>query len=69
MNEWEDNFPNDWKILKGKWIFKEIKIKNKPKEELLAVTQDRGVLPKSMCDENFVSPDEKGLLSQKLVFE
>jgi len=67
--EWEDNFPNDWEILKGKWIFKEIKVKNKPKEELLAVTQNRGVLPKYMCDENFVTPDEKGLLSQKLVLK
>lgn len=69
VSEWEDNFPNDWKALKGKWIFKEIKIKNKPKEELLAVTQNRGVLPKSMCSESFVSPDEKGLLSQKLVLK
>ena len=69
VNEWEDNFPNDWETLKGKWIFKEIKVKNKPQEELLAVTQNRGVLPKAMCDENFVSPDEKGLLSQKLVLK
>ncbi|WP_282165313.1 restriction endonuclease subunit S [Cellulophaga baltica] len=69
VNEWEDNFPIDWKILKAKWIFNEIKIKNKPKEELLAVTQNRGVLPKSMCSESFVSPDEKGLLSQKLVLK
>ncbi|AOW16867.1 hypothetical protein LPB03_05020 [Polaribacter vadi] len=67
VSEWEDNFPKDWKTLKAKWIFNEIKIKNKPQEELLAVTQNRGVLPKSMCSENFVSPDEKGLLSQKLV--
>ena len=67
VDEWEDNFPTDWDILKGKWIFEEIKIKNKPTEELLAVTQDRGVIPKSMCDENFVTPDEKGLLNQKLV--
>lgn len=67
IEEWEDNFPFNWQVLKGKWIFKEVKIKNKPSEELLAVTQNRGVLPKSMCDENFVTPDEKGLLSQKLV--
>jgi type I restriction enzyme S subunit len=69
VSEWEDNFPNDWGILKAKWIFNEIKIKNKPQEELLAVTQNRGVLPKSMCSESFVSPDEKGLLSQKLVIK
>jgi type I restriction enzyme, S subunit len=69
VNEWVDNFPNNWNVLKGKWIFTENKIKNKPTEQLLAVTQDRGVLPKSMCEENFVSPDEKGLLSQKLVIK
>lgn len=69
VREWEDNFPKNWDTNKGKWIFKEIKVKNMPEEELLAVTQNRGVLPKAMCEENFVSPDEKGLLSQKLVFK
>jgi type I restriction enzyme S subunit len=67
--EWEDNFPSYWKVLKGKWLFNEVKIRNRPNEDLLAVTQNRGVLPKSMCDENFVTPDDKGLISQKFVLK
>lgn len=47
----------DWIEEKAKWIFDEIKIKSQINEELLAVTQDRGVIPKSMCEENFVSPN------------
>jgi type I restriction enzyme S subunit len=47
----------DWIQEKAKWIFDEIKIKNQINEELLAVTQDRGVIPKSLCEENFVSPN------------
>ena len=51
------NQDENWRQEKAKWIFDEINIKNKINEELLAVTQDRGVIPKSMCDENFVSPN------------
>ncbi|SEH06297.1 restriction endonuclease subunit S [Candidatus Venteria ishoeyi] len=50
------NDDSNWKQEKAKWIFEDITIKNKIDEQLLAVTQDRGVLPKSMCNENFVSP-------------
>ncbi|HYG15437.1 MAG TPA: hypothetical protein VEC12_06750 [Bacteroidia bacterium] len=46
-----------YKEEKAKWIFDEINIKNNRDEELLAVTQDRGVLPKNLCEENFVSPN------------
>ena len=61
------NDDRNWKKEKAKWIFEEIKIKNQVNEELLAVTQDRGVIPKSMCEENFVSPNSyEGL---KLVVE
>lgn len=60
--------PQTWRIEKAKRIFSEIKIKNQPTEPLLAATQDRGVLPKDLCTENFVSPsgDLSGL---KLVCE
>ena len=60
--------PQTWRIEKAKRIFSEIKIKNQPTEPLLAATQDRGVLPKDICTENFVSPsgDLSGL---KLVCE
>lgn len=57
--------PN-WELEKAKRIFSEIKIKNYPNEELLAVTQNRGVIPKSLCEENFVLPTT-GIDNQKLV--
>jgi type I restriction enzyme S subunit len=61
------NDDKTWKQEKAKWIFEEVNIKNQINEELLAVTQDRGVIPKSLCDENFVSPNSyEGL---KLVIE
>lgn len=60
--------PKTWRVEKAKRIFIERNIKNKSSEALLASTQDRGVLPKDMCSENFVSPagDLSGL---KLVCE
>jgi type I restriction enzyme S subunit len=57
---------NTWKVEKAKRIFKEFKSTNHPNEQLLAATQKRGVLPKSMCEENFVSPTT-GIEGQKLV--
>lgn len=48
--------PSYWKIEKAKRIFYEVNLRNFPSEDLLSVTQDRGVLPKHMCSENFVSP-------------
>ena len=51
------NDDKNWIQDKAKWIFEEVNIKNQNNEELLAVTQDKGVIPKSMCEENFVSPN------------
>lgn len=48
--------PATWEYLPAKRIFEEIKVTNHPDEQLLAATQDRGVLPKSMCEQNYVSP-------------
>ena len=60
--------PNTWRVEKAKRIFSESNVKNQTNEALLAATQDRGVLPKDLCTENFVSPsgDLSGL---KLVCE
>lgn len=55
-----------WDIEKAKRIFIEFKSTDHPNDQLLAATQKRGVLPKSMCEENFVSPTT-GIESQKLV--
>lgn len=56
INSWNEAFPRDWKMIKAKRLFNEIAIKDEPEKQLLAVTQDRGVLPKSMCEQNYVSP-------------
>lgn len=44
-----------WSSKKAKWIFEEINIRNRPEEEMLAVTQDGGVVPKRLRQEQFVS--------------
>ncbi len=44
-----------WSSKKSKWIFEEINIRNRPEEEMLAVTQDGGVVPKRLRQEQFVS--------------
>ena len=56
----------EWEVEKAKRIFEEFKVTNHPNEQLLAATQKRGVLPKYMCEENFVSPTS-GIEGQKLV--
>ncbi|MFM4649038.1 restriction endonuclease subunit S [Aeromonas bivalvium] len=51
-------FSGEWKWLKASELFKTISLKNNSEtEELLAVTQDQGVLPRSMLDRRVVMPD------------
>ncbi len=52
---WGD-FESGWNFQKSKWIFEEVNLKNRSEEELLAVTQNNGVIPKRLCKEDFVSP-------------
>ena len=40
-----------------KRLFEEVSLKGFPEEELAAVTQDRGVVLKRDCSQNYVSPD------------
>lgn len=56
IRSWETAFNPNWKKIKAKRIFDEKNIKNCPDEELLAVTQDRGVVFKKDCSQNYVSP-------------
>jgi len=44
-----------WNFKKAKWIFEEINVRNKVDEEQLAVTQDKGVIPKRLCQEEYTS--------------
>jgi len=46
-----------WQHVKPKKIFDTITEKNFPDEELLSVTQDRGVIPRSMLDGRVMSPE------------
>ena len=48
--------PN-WPHIKPKQMFNTITEKNFPNEELLSVTQDRGVLPRCMSEGRVMSPD------------
>ncbi|WP_019878967.1 restriction endonuclease subunit S [Succinispira mobilis] len=56
INSWETSFPKEWKMIKASRLTKEKNIKNKGEYELLAVTQDRGVVFKKDCEQNYVSP-------------
>lgn len=56
IKSWNTAFPKEWLFIKSKRIFKEIKIKNCINSELLAVTQDRGVVFKKDIEQNYVSP-------------
>ena len=56
IQSWDSAFNKSWKNIKAKRLFEEINIKNCIEEELLAVTQDRGVVLKKDCTQNYVSP-------------
>lgn len=47
----------EWEHIKPKEIFDTITEKNHPDEELLSVTQGRGVIPRSMLEGRVMSPD------------
>lgn len=46
--EWLRNAPSHWEVVKSKRIFVEASIKGFPNEVLLAATQTKGVIPKSL---------------------
>lgn len=48
---------DSWPHIKPKKIFDTITEKNFPEEELLSVTQDRGVIPRHMLEGRVMSPD------------
>lgn len=51
-------FSGEWKWLKASELFKTVSTKNNSEtEELLAVTQDQGVLPRSLLEKRVVMPD------------
>lgn len=54
--DWLNEVPNHWKLVKAKRIFRETSIKNYPDEELLSATQNRGVIPRRLLDTRVVMP-------------
>ncbi|WP_299155344.1 restriction endonuclease subunit S [uncultured Christiangramia sp.] len=53
--EWLRNIPSHWEVVKSKRIFIESSIKGFPDEELLAATQTKGVIPKSLYENTTVT--------------
>lgn len=53
--EWLGKIPNHWKVIKAKRLFKERSQKGFPDEPLLAATQTKGVIPKSLYENTTVT--------------
>jgi type I restriction enzyme S subunit len=54
--EWLGGIPEGWEAIRMKFLFRDTSIKNKPNEELLSVTQDKGVIPRSWVENRMVMP-------------
>jgi len=65
-NFWLDSIPQNWKSLKIKRIFDERTEKGHPNEQLLAATQNKGVIPKTLY-ENRTVVAQKGFELLKFV--
>jgi type I restriction enzyme S subunit len=54
--EWLGEVPEGWEIVRMKRLFRDVSLKNKPNAELLSVTQDKGVVPRSWVENRMVMP-------------
>src|SRR5690606_21752581 len=54
--KWLGEIPKHWNILKMRFLFKDVSVKNKPELELLSVTQNQGVVPRNMVENRMVMP-------------
>ncbi len=54
--EWLGEIPEHWEHIRMKHLFKDHSEKNKPNEELLSVTQNLGVVPRSWVENRMVMP-------------
>jgi type I restriction enzyme, S subunit len=54
--EWLGDIPEHWDCLRMKHLFKDVSEKNRPMAELLSVTQDQGVVPRTQVQERMVMP-------------
>ena len=54
--EWLGQIPEHWQAIKMKYLFRDVSEKNKPEAELLSVTQDKGVVPRTWVESRMVMP-------------
>lgn len=54
--EWLGQIPEHWEAIKMKYLFRDVSEKNKPDAELLSVTQDQGVVPRTWVENRMVMP-------------
>ena len=54
--EWLGKIPEEWEAVRMKFLFRDVSVKNKPEEELLSVTQDKGVVPRTWVENRMVMP-------------
>ncbi|MBI3137900.1 MAG: restriction endonuclease subunit S [Sphingobacteriales bacterium] len=54
--EWLGSIPHNWDCIRMKHLFKDVSIKNKPDAELLSVTQNQGVVPRTWVENRMVMP-------------
>ena len=55
--DWLGEIPEGWETTRLNYLLKNISIKSMPKEPLLSVTQDRGVIPRSWNESRVVMPN------------
>lgn len=64
--EWSPLVPSHWDVLKTKYLYKQVSIRDSATEELLSIYRDYGVVPRYSRDDNFNRPAED-LSNYKLV--
>lgn len=55
--EWLGEIPEHWETVRMKFLFRDVSEKNKPDAELLSVTQDQGVVPRTWVENRMVMPN------------
>jgi len=54
--EWLGKIPSHWNCIRMKHLFRDVSVKNKPVAELLSVTQNQGVVPRTWVENRMVMP-------------
>jgi type I restriction enzyme S subunit len=54
--EWMGDIPDNWDSIKMKHLYQDVSIKKKADAELLSVTQDQGVVPRTWVENRMVMP-------------